>query len=341
MASRRQSGCALTLDDRTAAQPPAAPKPRAAPDIDRRRSQAALLEVLGLLVGPLPGVPVPPLLQDPTPDPGLFGPDSITWRLAREPLLLIGGGRALLMQVAHPLVAQGVVDHSDYDTRPFDRLLGTLRWLVLVILGTSAEARAATNAITRLHERVRGRLATINATSRFTPATPYLATDPLLVRWVHATIIDSLLAAHAVLVGPLSVTDADRLVQEWERVGALLGLDPSGGWGSARALRAWIARALADGSITPVPGSRLAAHTVLQPPFPWPLLQPLAPLLAFLTIGLLPEPLRRGYGLRWTPLHRHLHAIVCAVLRAAHPYLPPRLRVTPVYAIARARIGAQ
>src|SRR4051794_13960545 len=99
------------------------------PGRDRGAARAALRELFGLLLGPLPGLPAPPLLRDRDPEAGLFGPGSVTWRLVREPLLLIGGGRALLMQLAHPLVAQGVVEHSDFERRPFDRLLHTVRWV--------------------------------------------------------------------------------------------------------------------------------------------------------------------------------------------------------------------
>src|SRR5437899_1662006 len=88
-------------------------------------------------------------LHDPAPDPGVFGPGSVTWRVMREPLLILGGGRALLLQAAHPLVAQGALDHSSYATDPFGRLNRTIHWVTMVSFGTSAEARTASRTVNR------------------------------------------------------------------------------------------------------------------------------------------------------------------------------------------------
>src|SRR5581483_3336536 len=123
-----------------------------------------LAELSAVLFGAPAGSGIAPLLSDGDADPGLFGPGSVTWRVAREPFLLAGGARALLMQVAHPLVAQGVVDHSDYEHDPFGRLVRTVRWLVAVTFGTTAEARAASRQVRRVHAGVRGALQPGNAT---------------------------------------------------------------------------------------------------------------------------------------------------------------------------------
>src|SRR4030088_1209065 len=74
--------------------------------------------LLNLVTRPLPFSDGRHPLHDTDPDPGLFGPDSVTWRVMREPLLILGGGRALLMQAAHPLVAQGAIDHSTHRRDP-------------------------------------------------------------------------------------------------------------------------------------------------------------------------------------------------------------------------------
>ena len=76
-------------------------------------------------------------------DPGLFGPGSVTWRVNGESVLLAGGGRALLLQVAHPSVAAGVEQHSSYDTDPWGRLIRTLDVVTKITFGDSeASARA-------------------------------------------------------------------------------------------------------------------------------------------------------------------------------------------------------
>jgi len=291
-----------------------------------------------MLIGPLPGLPVPDVLRDPAPDPGLFGPGSVTWRLAREPLLLLGGGRALMMQVAHPLVAQGVVDHSAYETQPFGRLLETVRWLVVVIFGTTAEAEAAITHLAAIHRRVRGVLVPENATAAFLAGTPYDANDPTLDRWVLATILDSVLVAADVLIDGLPQAARDRFVREWRPVGRRLGIPEARLWDGEAVLRAYVASELASGRITPTPAARRAAAAVLHPELPWPGLQPIAWFLGAFSAGLLPSRLRRGLGVRWTPLQARGLRLLCALSRAGHPFLPRRMRVAPLYDIARGRV---
>jgi uncharacterized protein (DUF2236 family) len=300
-------------------------------------SRAALCALLGMLLGPLPGLPPPAVLCDRAPDPGLFGPGSATWLIVREPLLLLGGGRALLLQIAHPLVAQGVVDHSAYHTRPFDRLLETVRWLVLVTFGTTSEAEAAVARLAEVHRPVRGSLAQGNATAHVAAETPYDAADPTLDRWVLATILDSLLSGYETLIGPLDRTTQDRFVGEWRRLGACFGVTAGDWWHSARELRAYISMEIAAGVVLPVPASQLAAGPVLHPPLPWRGARPVASLLAFLTAGLLPAPLRRGYELQWSGGQRAIHALLCTVVRTLHAVLPRRLRRSPLYDAALSR----
>src|SRR5947209_12498233 len=117
-----------------------------------------------LLTRPLPFGKRPLPLHDSAPDPGLFGPESVTWRVMHEPLLILGGGRALLMQAANPLVAQGAIDFSAYAEDPFGRLMRTIRWVTMVTYGTRAEAVAASDVVNRMHVRVSGALPAAHAT---------------------------------------------------------------------------------------------------------------------------------------------------------------------------------
>src|SRR5487761_491509 len=105
-------------------------------------------------------------LRDPTPDPGLFGPDSVTWVVMREPRLLLAAGRALLMQAANPLVAQGAIEHSTYRSDPYGRLERTVRWVTVVCFGTRQEAERVSGRVNGLHRPVSGTLPEANATRR-------------------------------------------------------------------------------------------------------------------------------------------------------------------------------
>ena len=111
-------------------------------------------------------------------DAGLYGPASEAWRLNREAMLLLGAGpRALLLQIAHPAVAAGVADHSDFRADPWRRLAGTLRSYLTIVYGTTAAARAEIRRLNALHRGIAG------------PG--YSARDPDLSLWVHATLVDS------------------------------------------------------------------------------------------------------------------------------------------------------
>src|SRR5262249_11779079 len=88
----------------------------------------------------------------------LFGPDSVTWRINREAVLLLGGGCALLMQIAHPLVAAGVEEHSRYRTEPLQRLWRTLERMLTIAFDDAGEAIRSVRIIERKHARVRGKL---------------------------------------------------------------------------------------------------------------------------------------------------------------------------------------
>ncbi|MBV8194579.1 MAG: DUF2236 domain-containing protein [Candidatus Dormibacteraeota bacterium] len=293
--------------------------------------------VMRLLARPLPYSSRPMPLRDRARDPGLFGPGSVTWKMMREPLLILGAGRALLMQAAHPLVAQGALDHSNFDVDPYGRLERTVEWVTLVSFGTTAEARRVTAQVVALHRRVSGTLTPANATERLSGGTAYTASDPSLLRWVHATFVDTMLATHDSLVGGLEEWERDGFVVEWNAVAALMGVPPRLRWSTAEALRTYVARQIDRGPVIPGAGSRRIAATVLHPPVASSAMRPGADLLSFITIGLLPEGVRRGYHLRWSPAHAAAHRAVRLSLRSTAPAMPRRLRISPIHDLAVAR----
>jgi uncharacterized protein (DUF2236 family) len=291
-----------------------------------------------LLTRPLPLGRRPLPLRDATPDPGLFGPRSVTWRVMREPLLILGGGRALLMQAANPLVAQGAIDFSAYADDPFGRLLRTIHWVTMVTFGTRDEAEAASDVVNRMHLRVRGALPRAHATDVQPRGTAYTALDGELLRWVHASFVDTMLVTHDALVGGLTPVEHTRFVREWDAVAELMHVPRELLWRTHRELRAYVDREVARGVALPGIGSRLVSRTVLRPPLPSPWLRPGWDVVAFTTVGLLPAAVRRAYGILWTPAHSAAHRALCLSLRRSRPLLPERLRISPVYELAVARV---
>jgi uncharacterized protein (DUF2236 family) len=210
-----------------------------------------------------------------SPDPGLFGPDSAAWRLHGDAATVIGGFRSLLLQALHPSVMAGVAQHSSYRDDPFGRLERTSRFVVATVFGTTADAERAARAVRRAHRRVRGTRP---------DGTPYDASDPELVAFVHATEVDSFLAANRVYGRRrLSRDEADAYCVEMARVAALLGADdvPTTAAGTER----WLADRRPDLRLTR--DGRDTVRFLLDPPLPL-LARPAHAAVATAAIGLLP-----------------------------------------------------
>lgn len=149
-------------------------------------------------------------------DDGYFGPRSVTWRVHTQSSMLVGGVRALLYQTAHPLAMAGVAEHSNYRHDPLGRLHRTATYLGATTYGDTPTAEAAIARVRRVHRDIKG----IAPDGR-----PYRATDPHLLGWVHATEVDSFLAAHQRYASrPLDEDEADRYVDEMAVIARKLGV---------------------------------------------------------------------------------------------------------------------
>jgi uncharacterized protein (DUF2236 family) len=264
---------------------------------------------------------------------GLYGPGSEAWRLNREAMLLLGAGpRALLLQLAHPLVAAGVADHSDFRADPWRRLRATLRSYLAIVYGTTTEARAEIRRLNELHRAIEGR--------------GYRARDPELSLWVHATLVDTTIVAHDAWIEPLDRGRRARYYEETLPIGRAFGVPASLLPADLDAFETYVGGMLEPGGAVRVSGvARELANAVLHPP-----LGPVAPALTGMpptlyawtlwpAIGLLPEGVRREYGLRWGPFERAIAAWLVAGWRAWRPILPPSFRQMPQALAADRRIA--
>jgi uncharacterized protein (DUF2236 family) len=251
----------------------------------------------------------------------LPGAGSISWRVNREAALLLGGGRALLMQVAHPKVAAGVDEHSDFQDDPLRRLNRTLELSLALSFGTGEEVRAAARQINRTHERVTG--------------AGYQALDPELLLWVHATLIDSALLTYRTFVRRLDRIDAEAYYQEAKPIGALLGIPAARFPATLDDFDTYVADMLA-GPVQPDQTSRRLARLVLRPPIRRVPRMVFAPVEA-ITAGLLPEGLRRAYGLPWGRPSRFVFTAARSTVPRLLAALPEVLRVLPPARLAESR----
>jgi len=261
-------------------------------------------------------------------DPGLFGPGTVAWRVNGEGVLLLGGPRALLMQIAHPSVAAGVTDHSDFPAEPFARLWRTMDAMLWVSFGDSEQSRAAAEQVTGVHGRVGGRRS---------DGVAYRAMDPDLLLWVHATLVDTALDVYRRFFRPLPDVDEERYYGEMKRQARAMHVPPDALPKGLDAFRAYV-RETMDRLEVSEEASRLAPP-ILRPPLPVPL-RPVGAIQELITIGILPARLREGYGLAWNRARDRALAASSAAARAMVPRLPEVLRRWPHARAALRRANA-
>ena len=261
------------------------------------------------------------------------GPDSITWKINREVLVVAGWGRAILLQLAHPAVAAGVHDHSSVRGNllaSFRRLHSTVGAMLALTFGDTEEMIAAAAGINAIHDRVRGRVAEGAGGS-------YSAHDPELQRWVHATLLESIPLTYELLVAPLTVRERDRYCAEAALMEPLLGMPA--GWlpRDSAQLDTYMRAMLASGTVAVTDTSRALARAVLYPPN-WYVAWPAFRAMQLVTIGSLPPAIRDAYGFEWRARDQRAFARWTTLLRTSRRVLPPVAREWPM-ARRRARVA--
>jgi uncharacterized protein (DUF2236 family) len=222
---------------------------------------------------------------------GLFRERGWLRRVSREPSVLFGGGCALLLEVAHPLVAAGVAEHSDFRRDPFGRLQRTLAAVSALALEPRDKALAAARGVARAHERVRGRLP--ERVGPFAAGTTYSGRDPDLVLWVWATLVDTALAVYRDFVAPLDAAALAEYHRDQRALALLLGAPADRTPGDPESFRSWFDGMIASDALTVGASAREIAHAVLgtrgveRGPVP------------LITAALLPPRLRSDFGLAW------------------------------------------
>jgi len=257
------------------------------------------------------------------------GPGSVSWKINREIIVIAAWGRAILLQLAHPLVAAGIDAHSSFRgslVASIRRLWSTIGAMLSLTFGEDEEAIAVAARINLIHDRVSGRL---DAPAGVCPAgATYSAHDADLLRWVHATLIDSIPLTYELLVGPLTPAERERYCAEAAIMEPLLdipaGLLPR----NTTELDAYMRHIPGSGTIAITRSSRRLAQAVLFPPR-WRLLWPAFRPVQLITIGLLPEAIRQAYGFEWN--EREARALVrwTRALKFLHRVMPACVRHWP------------
>ncbi len=266
-------------------------------------------------------------------------PQTVAWERGGDVRLLMAAGYALLLQVAHPTVGAGVSEHSQFKTDPWGRLLRTLDYVYTMIYGGPEAAGEMGLRIRAAHLHIAGTTA---------DGRRYSAMEPEAYAWVHATLAQSIVAAHARFGRPLDLAEQRELWLQWRSLGRLVGVrardlpvtwDQFGEYFEAiveqRLVRTPAVTDVLDALAHPalpalgaLPGSRILGL-------------PAGHVLELASVGLLPARLRVRFGLGWSRSRELELSLLAGGLRAATPLMPPWLRRTgPAYlSIRRRAIG--
>lgn len=268
---------------------------------------------------------------------GIYGPRSRMWRHNRESVIFLGGGRAALLQAAHPFVAHAVSEHSKTKTDLPGRFQRTFLNVFDMVFGDLDNALKSAKRVHNIHTRVHGVFSeTVGA---FAEGSPYQANDVESVHWVHATLLDTSIQVTELVFGALPREEKEALYQETKRFAYLFGLrddDIPPRWGD---FRTYMREMLASDHIAVGSAASDIRHFLLIPPNG--AVKPAWDVYSLMTAGLLPPRLREAYGFRWRRRDRALFEATLEGIRRAYKRIPRRLRYLPAYVDAKRRIAGK
>ncbi len=241
--------------------------------------------------------------------------------------MLLGGGRALLLQIAHPLIGEAVYEHSYFREKPLTRLRHTLDLTYTMAFGSRDEVLQAARTINRRHRPVKGALS--EEVGQHARGAAYNALDPELGAWVLATLIEGALTLYSRFVGPLNDDMKQAYYDDLKRIGNLLGVSQALLPDTFTGLQDYMNTMITDGHVVVSRRARSMAPYVLSLHKPY--LLPGAYPYARLTIALLPPVIREQFGFKLSRTEARLAELFVAGVRRSLPVLPSRLRYISYY----------
>lgn len=293
---------------------------RAHPLVDREQLEALMAQEVAAVARP---------------ECGLFGPGSAMWRVDRESILFLGGGRAALLQLAHPFVAHAVDQHSKTRSDPLGRFQRTFTNVYAMVFGDLDSALRSARRVHAIHQRIVG---TINEdVGAFSQGSPYAANDVHALLWVHATLIDSALLFYEQVFGVLPKTQREAYYQGSKRFARLFGIPDPILPATLADFEAYMRRMLDSDVISVGEPAREIASFLFSPPSA--ALGPPLRFLKLMTAGSLTPRLRQEFGFRWSGARERAYHGSLALLGPVYRSLPLRLRVVPAYSHALRRVA--
>jgi uncharacterized protein (DUF2236 family) len=268
-----------------------------------------------------------PAAGDPPGTDGFFPPGSMVRRVNQEAVLLLGSGKAVLLQLAHPFVAAGVDDFSSFQSEILKRLYNTLLFMHRLVFEDRRTAQQALRQFHGIHERIRGRLG--EPAGRFAADTPYSGTDPEAKLWVHATFVSGALQTYQRFIAPLTPNERRAYYADSWVLARLMGIPEQIVPATLEEFEQYMTVMLATNALAVTDRTRRLARAVLYPRVG---LLPAASagLLRFVTAGLLPERFRQEYRLAWGDRQEQTLNALSGSIRRLRPFMPSSVWQTPL-----------
>jgi uncharacterized protein (DUF2236 family) len=259
------------------------------------------------------------------PGEGVFGPGSTIWQVDREALVFLGAGRALLLQLAHPWVATAIAEHSTALSDPIARFHRTFEIVFTLVFGSLEQALATSRRLHRRHAAISGYLP--QRLGQYPKGSPYRANEVSALMWVHATLVETALTVHGLVLEPLGTEPRARYYADCQLLGVLFGIpldaQPPDWPAFARYFEAMVmSEELAVGPAAQDIGTRMLAGAGRIPIPRW---------YRNLTAHLMPERLRASFGLPFGEEERRSALRALRLIRRMYPVLPTRLRYVAPY----------
>lgn len=269
------------------------------------------------------------------PQVGLFGPDSMMWRIGRHAVFgAHGSGRALLLQIAHPWVTRGVDEHSSTRNDPLGRAARTFTTVLSIVYGTLDQAMHQARIVHNVHNNIRGRM--VEHAGSFAEGSAYLANEANAMLWVHATLWETSVMMYELFKGPLTPEEKNRFYEETRLFAYMFGIPDHilpQNWND---FMAYCRQMWDSDQLTVTPATRELAgflfdplHVVLTPAMYW---------LRIVTAATLPPRLRDEFGLVYGKRERFLFEQGRRVVSGTEPLIPSILRYGPAYVEAKRRL---
>jgi uncharacterized protein (DUF2236 family) len=264
---------------------------------------------------------------------GIFGPASMTWRINRESIIFLAAGRALLLQLAHPWIAASIAEHSRVPADAMVRFHRTFKVVFAIVFGTMDQAFAAARSLHHRHSQVAGFLP--ETVGPFKADSRYYANNISALRWVHATLIDSAIAAHDLIFDPLTAEDRARHYRESQLFAGMLGIPRGALPADYKGLEAYTHAMCQSEILTVSAAARQLAKQIfgggswVRVPVGY----------RALTASLLPDRFRTDFGFDYGAAERRAGERMVASVRRAYFLAPHRLRYVAPYQEAYQRFA--